>query len=247
MNRTSALLELDLTEPVTPATIQAAFRLRAKQAHPDLRGGTDASLRRLILARDLLMHQLKNGVDLTEDIDETLHDGVEPLSITLAEALTGGVVTRDVPAALELIRDNLPVQSLMHRKTLRITLPKGLRPGDRLRLKAAPNHHSEYVFRVEITCDEGTHIAGDDLWMTAELDPRRLYVGGPTVIDTPHGPQDVEIARSLPKGACLCLKGLGLPATERHPAGNLYIRLEEKAVPVRPAADLLADFHHKWG
>ena len=52
-SRAEALIELGLSGAVHDEDIRKAFRLRLKQAHPDLNGGTDMRLRRLILARDL--------------------------------------------------------------------------------------------------------------------------------------------------------------------------------------------------
>ncbi|MDC7684356.1 DnaJ C-terminal domain-containing protein [Asticcacaulis sp. BYS171W] len=244
MNRSSALALLDLGDDASLDHIQSAFRKRAKQAHPDLNGGTDAHLRRLILARDLLLRQLKTGVNPTETIDE-LADPAEILRLTPEQAVNGGVIVQDVPMPLELIRDNGPNRSLMHTRSLRIALPKGLRHGDRLRLKASRAGTAEHLFRIEITRDERMHVAGNDLWMTAEVDARRVSGGGPVSIDTPHGPQDLFLGRTT-DGACLCLKGLGLPATATHAAGDLYVRLAATALPARPASDLLSEFHKRW-
>ncbi|ESQ80416.1 DnaJ C-terminal domain-containing protein [Asticcacaulis sp. YBE204] len=244
MNRSSALTLLDLGDDANLDHIQTAFRKRAKQAHPDLSGGTDAHLRRLILARDLLLRQLKTGIDITETIDE-LADPAEVLRITPEQAITGGILMQNVPLPLELIRDNGPNRSLMHTKSLRIALPKGLRHGDRLRLKASRAGTAEHLFRIEITRCERMHVAGNDLWMTAEVDARRVAFGGPVTLDTPHGPQELFLGRTS-DGACLCLKGLGLPATAKHAAGDLYIRLAARALPARPASDLLSDFHKRW-
>lgn len=245
MNRTSALLALDLHDPVTPDQVQTAFRQCAKRAHPDLNGGTEAQLRHLILSRDVLMHQFKFGVDRAETVEETPSHSIETLTISLRQALKGGVLTREVPVALELVHDAALPHSLMHKKTLRITLPKGLRHNDRLRLKATRAGTAEHVFRIDITCDEGTHIAGNDIWMTADIDTRYIQRGGTITLETPHGPQELTLPRTV-DGTCLCLKNLGLPATDTHPAGHLYIRLQARTLPAPPAADLLAEFHKRW-
>ncbi|MFN3808050.1 DnaJ C-terminal domain-containing protein [Asticcacaulis sp.] len=242
MNRTSALGLLGLSEPIRAQDVQAAFRQRVKRAHPDL-NGTDAPLRRLILARDLLMRQLRNGPDISEIIEE-LSDPAEPLRLSVETAVTGGGIVTDVPLPLELIHDAGPGRSLMHRKTLRITLPAGLRDGERLRLKAARPGGTEHVFRIEIERRDDLHAEGHDLCLTVPVDARRLRLGGQLRVETPHGLQTVDLSDAVDNR--LTLKGLGLPATSRYPAGDLHLRFEAYETPLRPASDLLAEFHRKW-
>jgi len=243
MNRSSALACLGLSDPVGPSAIQSAFRALAKTAHPDL-NGTDIPLRRLILARDLLMRQLDSGPDMTEILEE-LSDLSEPLSITIDQALYGGPITADVPMPLELIHEAGPARSLMHRRILRFTLPAGLRDADRLRLKPGRPGGSGHLFRIEIRKQPDVYAAGNDLFLTVPTDERRLARGGRLRIETPAGPQEVDIsAVSGPQR--LRLPGLGLPATDKHPVGDLHITLEPQSSPVRPASELLADFHRKW-
>lgn len=242
MNRTSALSVLGLSEPASSHHVQAAFRRLAKHAHPDL-NGTDVPLRRLILARDLLMRQIRNGPDISEIIEE-LSDPAEPLRLDVRTAIHGGGIVTDVPLPLELIHDAGPGRSLMHRKHLRITLPAGLRDGDRLRLKAARPGGTEHVFRIEIERRDDLHAVGHDLFLTAPVDARRLRLGGRLTLDTPRGPQVIDLADAT--DCKLTLKGLGLPATTKHTAGDLHITLAAFDVPERPASDLLAEFHSKW-
>ncbi|UDF04551.1 DnaJ C-terminal domain-containing protein [Asticcacaulis sp. AND118] len=242
MNRTSALSVLGLSEPVSSSHVQAAFRRLAKRAHPDL-NGTDVPLRRLILARDLLMRQIRNGPDISEIIEE-LSDPAEPLRVSVETAVNGGGIVTDVPMPLELIHDAGPGRSLMHRKHLRITLPAGLREGDRLRLKAARPGGTEHVFRIEIERRDDLHAAGHDLFLTAPVDARRLQRGGHIALDTPHGAQSIDLADTV--DGKLTLKGLGLPTTAKHPAGDLHVTLEAVHRPMRPASDLLAEFHNRW-
>lgn len=242
MNRTSALSVLGLSEPVSGHDVQAAFRRLAKRAHPDL-NGSEAPLRRLILARDLLMRQIRNGPDISEIIEE-LSDTAEPLRLSPEVAVKGGPVVTDVPLPLELIHDAGPGRSLMHRKSLRMTLPPGLRDGERLRLKATRPGGTEYVFRIEIERRDELHVEGHDLCLSVPVDARRLRLGGQVRVETPHGPQTVDLSEAVDNR--LTLKGLGLPATPRYPAGDLHLRFEAYETPLRPASDLLAEFHRKW-
>lgn len=250
LNRTEALSELGLKNSAQDEDIRSAFRLRLKQAHPDIHGGTDARLRRLILARDLLMSDAKNITEPTDNSQplcaaHTLGDGAAPLTITLTEALHGGIACPEVPA-LEFSHAGELLTSLTQTKSLRVTLPCGLRDGEKVRLPCEGAARDEIFFKINIETEDHCRVWGDDIWMTAALDRRLLQYGGKTTIDTPHGPQDIRVDRDVPHGASLCLKGKGLPATDTASAGNLYIRLEAQPDTVRPVTHILSEFRQRW-
>ena len=242
-----ALSELGLSGVAHDDDIRAAFRQRLKQAHPDLNGGTDMRLRRLILARDLLISAPNKAAEEVESIQPSIsiQDGTTPLTISLQQALFGGVVTADVPA-LEVARVDEVLTSLIQTRTLRISLPCGLRDGERARLSCQGAASDELLFRINIDPEADCRVWGHDIWMTARLENRLFLRGGEAIIDTPLGPQEIKIDRGIPHGASLCLYGKGLPATETAPAGNLYIRLEAGPDVVRPAGHVLNDFRQRW-
>lgn len=241
----AALAELGLSETARDEDIGKAFRLRLKQAHPDLNGGADTRLRRLILARDLLMSDRISKPENVEFIHVTIDDNSTPLIITLQQALFGGTATAEVPA-LEFSHADENLTSLTQTKTLHIPLPCGLRDGERVRLPCHGTAFSEMFFHIHIEPQADCRIWGDDIWMTAKLENRLFQRGGEAIIDTPHGPQDIKIDRGVPYSASLCLSGKGLPATETAPAGNLYIRLEACPDTVRPVVHVLSEFRQRW-
>jgi hypothetical protein len=250
LNRADALSELGLKDCALDVDIRSAFRLRLKQTHPDIHGGTDARLRRLILARDLLMSESKiisEPADKPKRFhpDNALGDGAMPLTITLAQALNGGTITVDVPA-LEVSHAVEPLISLTQTKTLRVTVPCGLRNGIKLSLPCEGAARDQMYFEINIETEDHCRVWGDDIWMTATLDRRLLQYGGEALIETPHGLQDICLDRNVPHGASLCLKGKGLPATGTANAGNLYIRLEAQPDVVRPVTHILSEFRQRW-
>jgi hypothetical protein len=250
LNRAEALSELGLKASAHDEEIRSAFRLRLKQTHPDIHGGTDARLRRLILARDLLMSDAKSISKLADGSElsctaDVLSDSATPLGITLAQAVFGGIITADVPA-LEFSHAGEALTSLTQTKTLRVTLPCGLRDGEKVRLPCEGAARNEMYFKINIETEDHCRVWGDDIWMTAVLDRRLLQYGGKTMIGTPHGLQEIKIDRGVPHGASLCLKGKGLPATHTVTAGNLYIRLEACADILRPVTHILSEFRQRW-
>ena len=249
--RAGALSELGLGGPVSEEDVRQAFRQKLKAAHPDVNGGNDILLRRILRARDMLMSDSHTAVhapellqDLTHDTGSGLGEVIE-LRITLDQAIHGGQAQRDVPA-LEVSGVHEELTSLTQMKTVCIDLPKGLRNGDTLALKTAGAARAEQLFHIMIDTEPHCRAWGDDIWMTARIEDRLFAAGGTADIVTPHGPQSIEVAKDTPRGSSLCLNGLGLPATGMAAAGNLYLRLEAAPNMIRPWHEAVSDFRQKW-
>ncbi len=242
--RADALVTLGLDGDVNDEEIRSAFRARLKTAHPDLNGGTDVLLRRLILARDLLMLDT-NTSSQASGFTRDLTDAALPLTITLQQAVLGGEALVEVPA-LEHSRAHEPLVSLIQTKTLRVTVPAGLRDGERVTLDCQGGIADRLNFIVRL--DAGAHhrVSGDDIWTTAQIEPRIFFHGGRAVIDTPWGPREIEIGRAFPRGSSLRLKGLGLPGTASRTAGDLHVRLEAHHIVQRAYSETLSEFRQKW-
>ncbi|HVZ29313.1 MAG TPA: DnaJ C-terminal domain-containing protein [Asticcacaulis sp.] len=248
--RASALFELGLMPGADDEAIRSAFRTRLKESHPDLNGGTDATLRRIILARDLLMSENRRDAEKAQWLKDFAtsnydSDGALLLNISIRQAIFGGETEQAMPA-LEVSPAHEELISLTQMKTLRILLPAGLRDGEKLRLKIEGAARPEQLFRVHVVTESGMSVSGHDITMSATLESRVYFNGGSVVIQTPHGPREVEIGRAVETGAQLCLQGLGLPATDVHPGGDLHVRFEACANPVRPWSEARAEFGKKW-
>ncbi len=243
LHRDDALTELGLAGPASDDDIRDAFRARLKTAHPDLNGGNDVMLRRLIRARDLLMQDVKSRTDVIEP--QAVTDSAITLNISLDQALQGGEIFVEVPA-LEHAHAFEPLNSLRQTKRLRVSLPAGLRDGDRRHLSCDSGAGTAPLFVVHIDAGPNRRVFGDDVWATAKIDERVFATGGRAVIDTPWGPREIEIGRAFPRGSSLCLKGLGLPANETRDAGHLHVRLEAREIQARAYSETLSDFRQKW-
>lgn len=247
MARIDALAELGLSDGADEAAIRAAFRTRLKEAHPDLNGGTDLLLRRIILARDLLVSESRKTAEKTQWLQDFAandhdRDGALLLNITLQQAIYGGEVVESVPA-LEVSPVHEPLTSLTDMKRLRILLPAGLRDGDKLRLTVYGAARPEQLFRIHVLTENGSHIDGNDIHATAEVETRVFFGGGRAVVATPHGPREVDIIRGQ---TALVLPGLGLPATARYARGDLHLTLKVAGMARRPWAQAREEFRQKW-
>ncbi|MBW8735550.1 MAG: hypothetical protein JF571_14855, partial [Asticcacaulis sp.] len=242
-----ALAELGLHDGADETAVRSAFRARLKEAHPDLNGGTDLLLRRIILARDLLMSESRKTAEKTrwlQDFAANDHDrdGALLLNITLQQAIYGGEVVESVPA-LEVSPVHEPLTSLTEMKRLRILLPSGLRDGDKLRLTVYGAARPEQLFRIHVAAGDGAYIDGNDIHATAEVEARIFFGGGRAVVATPHGPREVDITRGQ---TALVLPGLGLPATGRYARGDLHLTLKAAGAAQRPWTEARDEFRRKW-
>jgi len=242
-DRDDALHTLGLGAAASDDDIRNAFRAGLKEAHPDLNGGNDSRLRRLILARDLLMHDIKSANYAIEP--QAVTDSALTLKISLDQALHGGEAFVEAPA-LEHAHAFETLTSLRQTKRLRVAIPAGLRDGERRFLACDSGAGSPPMFAVHIDTGPHQRVFGDDIWTTAAIDERVFCNGGRATIDTPWGPREIEIGRAFPRGSSLRMKGLGLPAFETRMAGDLHVRLEAREVKPRAYLETLSDFRQKW-
>ena len=195
--------------------VRRAFRDAAKRAHPDRPGGEADQFRRVIEA----YHLLQGG-----ELALPAPPAEDSLTITPLTAVAGG--EREV--------------ILEGGRCIRITLPAGLRQGERLRAGGA-------VFAIDITAQGETLVRGDDLWITARLAPSVLSDGGRVAIDTPLGRRIVWITRKAADRGLIRLAGQGLPARDGHAPGSLFIRLTAGEAPLEgPARQHLRRFAAAW-
>ncbi|WKL56529.1 DnaJ C-terminal domain-containing protein [Asticcacaulis sp. ZE23SCel15] len=247
MNRTDALKILGLCDPIDEARIKAAFRARVKDVHPDINPTSDALLRLMIVARDILLQQ-------SVPASVAHHSpAVTDLVITPHQAIHGGEIVCEIPVTLDIIEQDQTVQSLSHLRHVSLHLPKGLRHDEILELKdgqlcpvqSQPAH--THNFQIKIILDERITIAGNDIWMTVGVSPDILKNGGQAMVETPNGTRPITLQGPVKSGSSLKLAGAGLPARAGFKAGDLHLRLTEKEVPSFNAANLLNRFNAQWG
>lgn len=206
-----------------PDAIGPAFR-RAVRAVAG--SGDDNALRELIAARDLL---LAAAAPEALPAPATAAPPLPLVGLGPLEALRGGVV-----------------EAVVAGRRLRVMVPPGVRTGEHLRLRGAGSAGEDLYLPVVIRSGDGLSVVGDDLYMIAPASLRVLEDGGRVKVETHAGPRALWVTPGLQAPVRLCLRGLGLPARGRHPAGRLYVRLEPSADAPSAAEDLLARFHRVW-
>lgn len=225
MTLSEARALLGVRPAATAAEIRAAFRAKAKSAHPDRSGGEAEAFRRLVAA----YRQLEPAAHGLERARE--HGAPPPppragrdLEITPVMAWSGGSIEH----------------RLADGRTIRIRLPVGLRNGDVIKA-------GEEKLTVAIRSQDGMMVRGDDLWLTVHVPQRTLDEGGRVPVVTPLGRRILWVTKKAGERRLVRAPGLGLPARGRHPEGALFVRLAPKTGPLDSAArHLIRRFTAAW-
>lgn len=212
---------LGVSSDSTPAEVRKAFRAAAKRAHPDS-GGDEGAFQQVMDAYQRLQDPLSDRFVQTPVRPRATPD--PDLEISPRLALEGGDVDHRMPDG----------------QLIRITLPPGLRSGDKVR--AAGTELAVYI-----RAHDGVLVRGDDLWMTAKVAPGLLKKGGRITVDTPLGRRSVWIDRKAAERGLVRVEGEGLPARGRRSAGHLFVRLSATPSLADSAAlALLRRFAAAW-
>lgn len=217
IDRKRARAILGVSPNASPAELRRAFREAAKIAHPDRPGGDAERFREVVEAYRLLSEQAPAGriVQPPATVRKT-DEAARILPITPLLAMNGGVVLHETAEG----------------RSLKITLPAGLRSGDALRAGSD-------MFEIAIRGEGQMMVRGHDVWLTAPLHPHVLAQGGRVSIDTPLGRRVVWITRKAAERGLLRLVGQGLPARGEHPQGHLFLRLTAQARTIDTATKAL--------
>lgn len=211
---------LGVSSASTPNEVRRAFRMAAKRAHPDT-GGDERAFRQIVEAYNRLQDPL--DVRLVQAPARRPHPPPE-LEISPCIAMEGGEVDHRMPDG----------------RLIRIELPAGLRPGDKVRAGG-----SELC--VYIRAEDGVIVRGDDIWMSVKVSPATLKRGGRVAVETPFGRRIVWIDRKAGERGLLRLEGQGLPARGQRATGHLFLRLSATAgVADSAALALLRRFAAAW-
>ena len=213
-----------------------AYRTAVKAAHPDLGGDDPERLRQVIEAHRLLKSLDQARVMFAPTQQPSPGEQSVSVKITLREAMVGG-------------RRRLKLKG---GKAVNLRLPKGLRPGDALRLKTAADPGGDILIHIAVQAAKGVAIRGDDLWLEVSASPGQVKPGARFEVDTPRGRRSLVAPEGALEGRPIRLKGQGLPARGPHPAGDLILKLRlgpaaPEAAAKEPASKkLLRRFSARW-
>jgi curved DNA-binding protein len=161
-----------------------------------------------------------------EDIHATI-------TIDLRDAYTG--TTRTI--SLRVPERDEQGRTMMREKTLNVNIPKGVLPGQQLRLSGqgqpgiGGGEPGDLYLEIEFKPDKRYRIEGANVYETVPVAPWEAALGAQISVPTPSGEVEVTVPAGSQTGRKLRLRGRGIPATGKH--GDLYLILEV----VLPPAD----------
>jgi curved DNA-binding protein len=155
------------------------------------------------------------------------------ISIDLREAYTG--TSRTV--SLRVPERDAAGRVVMRDKTLSVNIPKGVTPGQQLRLAGqgqpgiGGGPPGDLYLEIQFNPDPRYRVEGADVYETVPVAPWEAALGAKIAVPTPAGQVEVTVPPNSQTGRKLRLKGRGIPAST---PGDLYLILEV----VLPPADM---------
>ncbi len=116
-----------------------------------------------------------------------------------------------------------------HERTLEVPIPKGVLPGQQLRLAGQGHPGSgggppgDLFLDIAFNPDPQYHVEGRHVHEKLAVAPWEAALGAHIDVPTPSGHVQVSVPAGSQSGRKLRLKGRGIPG---HPAGDLYLVLE---------------------
>ena len=252
---------LGLGPGASDEAVRAAFRRLVKTTHPD-RGGDPARFRRVLEAYRLLCAETQAGPAQGQGSKAGSKAGAKAGAQggTRSGAQSGAKAgfkreSKPEPAPeprgpgvlrISVIEAFLGAEKsirLIDGRSGRVKLPPGLRSGDIARF--GPGGEDRVI--VSIIPEPDVEVRGDDLWMNVPVTQAFLKDGGRLEVATPLGRRALWISRTSASRGLFRTPGEGLPATDGHPRGHLYLRLvPDEALADTRSKSLLRRFTASW-
>jgi curved DNA-binding protein len=147
------------------------------------------------------------------------------ITIDLVDAYRGA--TRTV--SLRVPKAEGPGRATMQEKTLSVNIPRGVTPGQQLRL-AGQGHEGhggagagDLYLEIQFAPDPRYRIEGAHVYENVPVTPWEAALGGSVAVPTPAGTVEVTIPAGSQSGRKLRLRGKGIPASV---PGDLYLILD---------------------
>ena len=144
------------------------------------------------------------------DLEDAYRGATRSISLRSPEVdASGHVVTRD--------------------RTLNVTIPKGVRQGQRIRLsgQGSPGMGGapagDLYLEVEFSPSGRFRAEGRDVYVDLPVAPWEAALGASVKVRTPAGTVDMKVPAGTTRGRKLRLKGRGIPG---EPPGDLYVELD---------------------
>ena len=119
-------------------------------------------------------------------------------------------------------------------KTLEVRVPKGVRPGQAIRLAGQGGHGGDLLLEIEYAAHPQFEVDGRNIIHVLPVAPWEAALGATVSVPTLGGPVDLKIPADSEAGRKLRLRGRGLPGT---PTGDQIVELEVLAPKAHTRAE----------
>ncbi|MCW5551269.1 MAG: J domain-containing protein [Verrucomicrobiae bacterium] len=221
---------LGLDRRCTEAQIRAAYRLLAKQHHPDVNGGAPAALAQtqaLNAAYEILSDPARRRA-YDEELSSSIRSAAKPASGKAAVNITKEIHL-DIQELLRgttlEVRVNDPANP-QGPESYELIVPPETAPGTRFRLpRTAPFERGVVLVRVKARPDFRFRARGSDLRCDLRISARRALQGGVEKVRGATGNSlRVQIPKQTARGEILRIAREGLPKP-RGGRGDLLVRV----------------------
>lgn len=142
----------------------------------------------------------------------------------------GGQPSGDTRAKLAVplgaVYDGSSVRITVAGRTLDVRVPKGVRPGQVIRLAKQGNGGRDLLLEVEYAADPQFEVDGRNVIHVLPVAPWEAALGATISVPTLGGPVELKIPADSESGRKLRLRGRGLPGAGGAAAGDQIVELE---------------------
>lgn len=126
---------------------------------------------------------------------------------------------------LEVVYHGRSVRISVNGKSLDVNVPRGIRPGQVIRLKGQGTH-GDLLLEIEYAAHPDFEADGADIIHVLPVAPWEAALGATVSAPTLGGPVELKIPPGSEAGRRLRLRGRGLPGTRGAPPGDQIVELE---------------------
>ncbi len=138
-----------------------------------------------------------------------------------------------VAVPLEAVHSGSSVRIGLNGRTLDVKVPKGIRPGQVVRLKGQgggpPGMPGDLLLEIEYAAHPRFEVDGDNILYVLPVAPWEAALGATVEVPTLGGPVEVKVPADSDAGRRLRLRGRGLPGTRGGRDGDQIVILEVTA------------------
>ena len=128
--------------------------------------------------------------------------------------------------SLEAVHEGSSVRISVNGKTLEVRVPKGVRPGQVIRL-GGQGAHGDLLLEIEYAAHPQFEVDGRNVLYTLPLAPWQAALGTTVSVPTLGGTVELRVPADSDTGRKLRLRGRGLPG--KPAAGDQIVELEVRA------------------